>query len=93
MSASILEELKTAFPDESHGPILNELLSVLHYMGIDEATKSAFCRKVVVKGGVRFLGRFTTISKNRFSDSEVKFKELAKFLDKSAPTDLKLSPG
>lgn len=67
MSASLLTELKTTFTEETHGPVLNELLLVLHFMGTDEATKAAFCRQVVVPGGWAFLTRFQNLSKERLS--------------------------
>ena len=92
MSASLLTELKTTFTEETHGPVLNELLLVLHFMGTDEATKAAFCRQVVVPGGWAFLTRFQNLSKSGYRDREAKFIASAQFLDKTAPAHLKLCP-
>jgi len=88
----LLIELREKFTDESDGPIVNELLEILHFMGVEETEKAAFCRQVVIPGGREFLTRFQKMSKSGYRDREAKFIASAQFLDKTAPAHLKLCP-
>lgn len=80
--------LRQSFPE--HGPLINSLLEVLHYMGADELSKDAFCREVVLKQGEKFWKSYARVANEKSANAEERFNKLAAFLEKSTPTHLQL---
>lgn len=86
----LLATLLEKFPE--HGPLLNELLEVLHFMGVDETVKEAFCQQVVIARGSKFWSEYLKVSARKFPDTEAKFKAITKFFKDSYPHSLRLCP-
>jgi hypothetical protein len=88
---TLLIALREKFTNEEDGPLLNELLEVLHFMGVDEAQKAAFCEQVVKREGRKFLQSYAKVSARRFKNGEERFTTLARFLESKVPPHLRCS--